>query len=145
MKVFGTTVISVLLLFLFIDPSTAAIKSIKIQSDNRSLILLGKFRFTRYGNLSISISNLSVSDPVASLYDPSVIGFFLLSDETLIELVFARQRNPNFCVWDTHLVSYLFTLRDISNPQSSLLVTGPSPHTTLTYVCMNRKKLATLY
>ncbi|KAJ0806202.1 putative transmembrane protein GPR107/GPR108 [Helianthus annuus] len=114
MKVFGTTVISVLLLFLFIDPSTAAIKSIKIQSDNRSVILLGKFGLTRYGNL-----NLSVSDPVASLYDPSVIGFFLLSDETLIELVFAGQRNPNFCVWKTHLVSYLFTLRDISDPQSS--------------------------
>ncbi|KAM0024640.1 putative transmembrane protein GPR107/GPR108 [Helianthus debilis subsp. tardiflorus] len=119
MKVFGTTVISVVFLFLFIDPSTAAIKSIKIQSDNRSVILLGKFGFTHYGNLSISISNLSVSDPVASLYDPSVIGFFLLSDETLIELVFEAQRNPNFWFWDIHLVSYLFTLRDISDPQSS--------------------------
>ncbi|KAI3823411.1 hypothetical protein L1987_04846 [Smallanthus sonchifolius] len=121
-----------LLLFLFITPSTVAIKSIKIRSDDRPIILFEKFGFTHTGNVSVSISNVSVSSTILQLYDPSVVGFFLLPDETLIQILLEVQQNPNFCVMDSKFVSLLFTLADISPSQSSFnksfTVTNPNEY-----------------
>ncbi|XP_076953717.1 protein CANDIDATE G-PROTEIN COUPLED RECEPTOR 7-like [Bidens hawaiensis] len=115
MIVLGKTVTAILLLFLFATPSTAAIKSIKIQSDNRPVILFHKFGFTHTGNLSITISNVSVTSTDSS-YDPSLIGFYLLSDSTLIQLL---QQSPTLCLMDLMFVSLFFTFRDLSPSQSS--------------------------
>ncbi|KAK9072753.1 hypothetical protein SSX86_009188 [Deinandra increscens subsp. villosa] len=114
-----------LLFFLFTAPSTAAIKSIKIRSDNRPVILFRKFGFTNTGNLSIAISNLSVTS-TKSPYDPSRIGFFLLWDQTLIQRVLLEvEQNPDFCIVDSIFLSLLFTFRDIPAKHSSFNLSYP--------------------
>ncbi|KAM0045437.1 putative transmembrane protein GPR107/GPR108 [Helianthus debilis subsp. tardiflorus] len=50
-----------LLFFLLTDPSTAEIKSLKIRSDNRPMILFEKFGFTHTGFASVAISSVSVT------------------------------------------------------------------------------------
>ncbi|KAK9072754.1 hypothetical protein SSX86_009189 [Deinandra increscens subsp. villosa] len=134
MSVLGKTVTFILLIFcLLTAPSTAAIKSIKIRSDNRPLILFEKFGFTNSGNLSIAISNLSVIS-ADSLFDPdpSFIGFFLLSDEKQIQFLFEIQQSPGLCVLDSMFVTLLFTFQNVSELHSlfhrSYNVTHPNEY-----------------
>ncbi|KAK7279413.1 hypothetical protein RJT34_24465 [Clitoria ternatea] len=108
--------ITVLILFLLylISPSTAEIKTLTITSDSRPMILFEKFGFTHSGHVSIAVSSVSVVSPSQS--DPSRLGFFLLSEESLVQVLIEIQQNPNFCVLDSHYITRLFTFRDLSPP-----------------------------
>ncbi|XP_076938638.1 protein CANDIDATE G-PROTEIN COUPLED RECEPTOR 7-like [Bidens hawaiensis] len=118
----------ILFFFLFTSPSTAEIKSLKIRSDNRPMILFEKFGFTHYGFASVAISGVSVTSTL-SQPDPSRLGFFLLSEESLIQVLLELQQNPNFCVVDSQFVKLLFTFRDLSPPpQSAFNRTYPVTH-----------------
>ncbi|KAK9072756.1 hypothetical protein SSX86_009191 [Deinandra increscens subsp. villosa] len=112
-------IVILLIFFLFTAPSTAAIKSIKIRSDNRPLIVFVEFGFTHTGFISLEISNVSVTS-TGSLYDPSLICFFLLKDRPANKLLLELEQSPGGCILDSTFDSPLFTLRDVSESHSSL-------------------------
>ncbi|WOG96542.1 hypothetical protein DCAR_0415878 [Daucus carota subsp. sativus] len=107
-----------LLLLALLSPTTAEIKNLKIISDARPMILFEKFGFTHTGFVSVSVSSVSVASTL-SQPDPSRLGFFLLSEESLIQVLLELQQNPNFCVVDSHYINLLFTFRDLSPPPHS--------------------------
>ncbi|CAI8602693.1 unnamed protein product [Vicia faba] len=117
-----TTVVSLItILFLSITPpSTAEIKSLTITSDTRPMILLEKFGFTHFGHVRIAVSEVSVAAS-GSQPDPSHLGFFLLSEESLLQVLIEIQQNPSFCVLDSRYITRLFTFRDLSPPPTASL------------------------
>ncbi|KAL6326714.1 hypothetical protein AAG906_010888 [Vitis piasezkii] len=96
--------------------SVAEIKNLKITSDARHMILFEKFGFTHTGQVSIAVSGVSVEATSAATGTPanSRIGFFLLSDESLLQVVQESTQNPNFCVLDSQFTIHLFTFLDLT-------------------------------
>lgn len=82
------------------------------------MILFERFGFTHTGQANISVSSVSVMSSVASP-DPSRLGFFLLSEESLIQVLLELQSNPSFCVLDSNYITKLFTFRNLSPPPHS--------------------------
>lgn len=130
-----------LLFFIFTAPSYADIKSVKIRYDDRGLIDFHKFEFTNMGQLSVSISSVSVASmPVTSNLsrpDLSRIGFFLVSDYAINYMVGEHIS----CYLDSKYISLLFTFQDFSNPSQSSFnksyaVTYPNSYT-LTFANCN--------
>ncbi|XP_054802695.1 protein CANDIDATE G-PROTEIN COUPLED RECEPTOR 7-like [Prosopis cineraria] len=110
-------VLILLLLFSVLSPSSAEIKSLTINSDTRPMILFEKFGFTHKGHVSIAVSSVSVAAlSSASQPQSSNLGFFLLNEESLVQVLIEIQQNPSFCVLDSHYISRLFTFRDLSPP-----------------------------
>ncbi|KAL4576535.1 hypothetical protein LXL04_012630 [Taraxacum kok-saghyz] len=107
-----------LLLFTFsllTPPVTAEIKTLKIESDNRPMVLFEKFGFTHRGFASVAVSSVSVTFD-RSQPDPSRLGFFLLAEGSLNQVLVEFKRKPNFCVVDSKFISLLFTFQDLSPP-----------------------------
>ncbi|XP_057438405.1 protein CANDIDATE G-PROTEIN COUPLED RECEPTOR 7-like [Lotus japonicus] len=129
-----TSSFAVLLLLSLLTPSTAEIKSLTINSDTRPMILFEKFGFTHKGHVSIAVSSVSVAVLTsASQPESSRLGFFLLNEETLVQVLMEIQQNPSFCVLDSHYIFRLFTFRDLSPPPSASVnrsypVTNPNEY-----------------
>ncbi|KAK4392204.1 protein CANDIDATE G-PROTEIN COUPLED RECEPTOR 7 [Sesamum angolense] len=98
--------------------TSAEIKTLKITSDSRPMILFERFGFTHTGQATIAVSSVSVGSSVSGT-DPSRLGFFLLSEESLIQVLLELQTNPSFCVLDSKYINALFTFRDLSPPPDS--------------------------
>ncbi|KAK3006713.1 hypothetical protein RJ639_017810 [Escallonia herrerae] len=107
-----------IVLLLYPSPMAAEIKSLKITADARPMILFEKFGFTHTGTAAVTLSSVSVSSSL-SVPDPSRLGFFLLSEESLIQVLLELQQNPNFCVIDSKYIKLLFTFRYLSPPPHS--------------------------
>ncbi|THU72985.1 hypothetical protein C4D60_Mb04t18010 [Musa balbisiana] len=113
-----------LLLLALIYPSKAEIKTLEISSDSRQIILFEKFGFNHRGTVSISLSGVSFassSSGAAPTVDLSLLGFFLISDESLIQAAYYSQQNPNpssypDCVLMSPYVRFLFNFIDLSPP-----------------------------
>lgn len=103
---------------LLLHPSSAEIKSLSIASDSRPMILFEKFGFTHTGHVTISVSSVSVSSSHSGT-DPSLLGFFLLSEEALLQVLLEIQQNPQLCVLNSLHINPLFTFRDLSPPPNS--------------------------
>ncbi|XP_020598005.1 protein GPR107-like isoform X1 [Phalaenopsis equestris] len=114
----------VLFVFLFLNIifcSNAEIKKPRIKSDSRSMILLEKFGYTQRGFVEITVTDVSLSSSL-STPDPALFGFFLLSEEDLVQAIFESQQqnpgsNPNsngniVCVLSRPYIHLLFTFRD---------------------------------
>lgn len=82
------------------------------------MILFERFGFTHTGQATITVSSVSVVSTVGAI-DPSRLGFFLLSEESLIQVLLELQTNPSFCVLDSKYIHLLFTFRDLSPPPNS--------------------------
>ncbi|PKI60984.1 hypothetical protein CRG98_018614 [Punica granatum] len=113
-------------------PSSAEIKTLTISSDARPMILFEKFGFTHTGHVTISISAVSVASALTTP-DPSRLGFFLLSEESLLQVLIEMQQSAQFCVLDSHYIISLFTFRDLSPPphasfNQSYPVTSPNEY-----------------
>ncbi|CAD5163054.1 unnamed protein product [Musa acuminata subsp. malaccensis] len=84
----------VLLVFLTVLASIsscmAEIKNLKISSDFRAIILFEKFGFTRRGEVAVAVSDVSISSTLGAP-DHSLLGFFLPSDESLIQAAYDSQ------------------------------------------------------
>ncbi|KAL8039556.1 hypothetical protein ABFX02_10G043600 [Erythranthe guttata] len=106
------------LLLVLLPLASAEIKSLKISADSRPMILFERFGFTHTGRTTIAVSSVSVMSNVGSP-DPSRLGFFLLSEESLIQVLLELQGNPSFCVLDSNNINRLFTFRDLSPPPHS--------------------------
>ncbi|KAJ4970416.1 hypothetical protein NE237_003515 [Protea cynaroides] len=116
-----------LLLFLsllLLPFASAEIKNLKITADSRGMILFEKFGFTHTGHVTITVSDVSYSSSL-SQPDLSRFGFFLLSDEALIQVLLEAEPNPNFCVLDSLYISHLFTFKDVSLSNQSFSHTYP--------------------
>ncbi|KAL6534237.1 Protein CANDIDATE G-PROTEIN COUPLED REPTOR 7 [Orobanche hederae] len=107
-----------ILLALTLTLTSAEIKNLKISADSRPMILFERFGFTHTGQATIAVSSVSVISDVGSP-DPSRLGFFLLSEESLIQVLLELQSNPSFCVLDSKYINLLFTFRDLSPPPHS--------------------------
>ncbi|KAM7526281.1 hypothetical protein LguiA_016183 [Lonicera macranthoides] len=105
-------------LLLLLLPASAEIKNLKISADSRPMILFEKFGFTHTGFVSVAVSSVSVTSSLARP-DSSRLSFFLLSEESLIQVLLQLQQNPNFCVIDSKYINLLFTFRDLSPPPHS--------------------------
>ncbi|KAK4432400.1 protein CANDIDATE G-PROTEIN COUPLED RECEPTOR 7 [Sesamum alatum] len=115
----GRLPLLLLLPFLLLLPLTSAeIKTLKITSDSRPMILFERFGFTHTGQATIAVSSVSVVSSAGGT-DPSRLGFFLLSEESLIQVLLELQTNPSFCVLDSKYINLLFTFRDLSPPPDS--------------------------
>ncbi|OVA03564.1 Transmembrane receptor [Macleaya cordata] len=125
-------IFSISLLSLLLLQSVAEIKNLQISADSRPMILFEKFGFTHTGHSYISVSDVSYSSTLAKP-EPSRLGFFLLSEESLIQVLFEIEQNPNFCVLDSHYILSLFTFKDLVSPQNpsfnhSYPVTNPNEY-----------------
>ncbi|KAI3705373.1 hypothetical protein L1987_75609 [Smallanthus sonchifolius] len=112
-----------LLLFafpLFTPPVTAEIKSLTVTEDNRPMILFEKFGFTHKGFTSVTISSVSVTSSL-SQPDPSRLGFFLLSEGSLNQVIMELELTRNPCIIDSKFISLLFTFQDLAPPPHSTI------------------------
>ncbi|KAJ1688660.1 hypothetical protein LUZ63_012815 [Rhynchospora breviuscula] len=108
------------------------IKTLKVTADNRPLILFEKFGFNQRGSITVQVHYASLS--AAPFPAPSLLGFFLVSDESLIHPSnplpsFNPNPNDNNCVLFHPYVKLLFTFHDLSPPPSrSINRTFPISH-----------------
>lgn len=109
------SIFSFSVLLLLLPSVTAEIKTLTITADSRPMILFEKFGFTHTGHVTVSVSGVSVASTLSSP-DPSRLGFFLLSEESLLQVLMELQQNPSFCVLDSQYILSLFTFRDLSPP-----------------------------
>nr|CAD1817593.1 unnamed protein product [Ananas comosus var. bracteatus] len=85
-------VVAAVVVVAMIGPSAAEIKTLKIESDPRAIILFEKFGFTPRGSVTISVSSATATASSSlSAPDPSLLGFFLVSDEELLQASYASQ------------------------------------------------------
>ncbi|MBA0693157.1 hypothetical protein Goari_010662, partial [Gossypium aridum] len=52
---------------------------------------------------------------------PSLLGFFLLSEESLLQVLLEIQQNSHFCVLNSRYIQHLFTFSELSPPPLSRL------------------------
>ncbi|KAK4377672.1 hypothetical protein RND71_003968 [Anisodus tanguticus] len=135
-----------LLLLCLVSFTTAEIKKLKISSDPRAMILFERFGFTHTGQVAITISSVSVISTLVTP-DPSRLGFFLLSEEALIQVLLELQQNPTFCVLDSKFINLLFTFRDLSPPPNSSFnqsypVTSPNEYSLFFANCAPESKVS---
>ncbi|KAL6138667.1 hypothetical protein ACLB2K_063946 [Fragaria x ananassa] len=112
--------------------TAAEIKSLTISADTRPMILFEKFGFTHTGHVTIRVSSVSVTSKIAEI-DPSRLGFFLLSEESLLQVLVEIQQTPQLCVLDSRYISRLFDFRNLSPPPASTFnhsypVTSPNEY-----------------
>ncbi|CAJ1968404.1 unnamed protein product [Sphenostylis stenocarpa] len=105
------------IVFLLLSPSTAMIKTITISSDTRPTILFQKFGFTNAGHATVAASSVSVVAPSAP--DLSRLGFLLISDASLPQVLTEIGQHPSFCILDSHSILRLFTFNNLSLPPSA--------------------------
>ncbi|KAF6166470.1 hypothetical protein GIB67_038207 [Kingdonia uniflora] len=117
--------ISLVIFSFLLSLASAEIKTLTITSETRPMILFERFGFTHYGHVSVSVSEVSFTSTISQQQpDPSRLGFFLLSEEALIQVLIESEQNPNFCVLDSHYIQSLFTFKDLvisDNPKNSKL------------------------
>ncbi|KAG5582931.1 hypothetical protein H5410_053558 [Solanum commersonii] len=135
-----------LLLLCLVSFTTGEIKKLKISSDPRAMILFERFGFTHTGQAAISVSSVSVISTLATP-DPSRLGFFLLSEEALIQVLLELQQNPTFCVLRSKFINSLFTFRDLSPPPNSSFnrsypVTSPNEYSLFFANCAPESKVS---
>lgn len=97
-----------ILLLFFLPCCLSEVKTISFQSDPRPIILFEQFGFTLSGfvNLSVSVS--------ASSQHPSLQGFFLATQEALVQVVLHFEKFQ-VCLLENTLVRQLFTFKDLDD------------------------------
>jgi G protein-coupled receptor 107 len=127
-------------------PVTAEIKTESFREDPRPSIMFEKFGFSKTGAVRIIVSGAAVSSPVARA-DTKHLGFFLLSDESLIHAIYEAQEGPTAekraaatggedpetksrCVLSSPYVKKLFTFHDMKGGHynKSFPVTHPDEY-----------------
>ncbi|EES18358.1 protein GPR107 [Sorghum bicolor] len=134
-------------------PVAAEIRKESFREDPRSSIMFEKFGFSKSGRVRIIVSGAAVSSPVARP-DNAELGFFLLSDESLLHAIDEAQEGPTRekraaatngggedpdgssgagagCVLDSPYVKKLFTFKNMKGGHynKSFPVTRPDEYT----------------
>ncbi|KAJ0235091.1 Protein CANDIDATE G-PROTEIN COUPLED RECEPTOR 6 [Hirschfeldia incana] len=100
---------AVVILLVLATLAVAEINSITISDDSRPVILLQKFGFTQTGHVTISISS-------SSSQNPSRTGFYLVEEEMVLRVDIELQKNPSFCVLDSHYVHHFDQSYQVTSP-----------------------------
>ncbi|MCO5584704.1 hypothetical protein L7F22_038636 [Adiantum nelumboides] len=122
---FGATLIlliSCLLLWVGLPQlSIAEIKNFIFEGDTRPIILFEKFGFSLRGMVNISISEVALApvSPGAASPDPAQLGFFLATDDALVQVILEYERSE-VCLLKNRLVLFLFAFSDL-DPQTNSL------------------------
>ncbi|CAA7021196.1 unnamed protein product [Microthlaspi erraticum] len=138
----------VFFVLLFSTLTVAEIKSITLSDDSQAVILFQKFGFSRMGHVTVSASSVSVSSPSYSpTPDSSRLGFILISDELLPQVVREFQQDLYLCILDSHYVVHLFSFRDLSPPPRSQFnqtypVTHPDEYSLFFVNCVPETKVS---
>ncbi|GAA0141922.1 G-protein coupled receptor [Lithospermum erythrorhizon] len=82
------------------------------------MILFERFGFTHTGHVTITVSSVSVISTLTTP-NPKNLGFFLLSQQSLVQILIELQQNPNSCVLDSNFIKFLFNFQSLSPPPSS--------------------------
>ncbi|KAF3778326.1 Gpr107 protein [Nymphaea thermarum] len=110
------------LLLLLVSPSLAEIKHLRIESDSRSMILFEEFGFTPTGHVTISVSSVSWTpeNPASSTtFDPSTMGFLLLTEESLLQIIAEIEQLSHFCVLRSPHAHLLFDFHSLDTSTRS--------------------------
>eukprot|EP00252_Welwitschia_mirabilis_P027649 TRINITY_DN953_c0_g1_i1.p1 TRINITY_DN953_c0_g1~~TRINITY_DN953_c0_g1_i1.p1 ORF type:complete len:443 (+),score=65.73 TRINITY_DN953_c0_g1_i1:359-1687(+) len=92
----------------------AEIKEIRIKSDPRPVIMFEKFGFTRNGHVAISVKNVDIQKPPSAPDpDPGSMGFFLLTDEDLVQVLLDLEEDRGTCVLNSPHIKLLFSFKDL--------------------------------
>lgn len=99
---------------------SAEIRDSRIDSDSRAMIMFEKFGFTHTGHVEISVKDVAWTSTQQGP-DPelSTMGFFLLSDESLVQVLVELEENPNYCVLDSHFITPLFNFKELRRPDNT--------------------------
>ncbi|KAJ7564969.1 hypothetical protein O6H91_02G042000 [Diphasiastrum complanatum] len=127
---------ALLLLSLELLFASAEIRHVSIKDDSRSLIMFEKFAFGRDGRLEITVSNLGVH-PAASSSEPdlSVMGFFLATEEALVQIILETDGEQSRCVLENDKIRVLFTLNQTGHYDSTFEVRDANEYTLLFANC----------
>ncbi|XP_062181432.1 protein CANDIDATE G-PROTEIN COUPLED RECEPTOR 7-like [Phragmites australis] len=129
-------------------PAAGEIKTESFREDPRPSIMFEKFGFSQSGAVRIVVSGAAVSSSFARA-DPKKLGFFLLSDESLVHAIYESQEGPtpekraaaaggddpdaaaSGCVLSSPYVKKLFTFHDMEGGHynKSFPVTHPDEYT----------------
>eukprot|EP00249_Psilotum_nudum_P010821 c22789_g1_i1 orf=356-1672(-) len=95
----------------------AEIKHSAFRADSRPLILFEKFGFTLQGHVSISVTNTAWMVSESALTgvppDPSLMGFFISTDDALVQVLLEYEQKADFCVLHSDVIRRLFTFKDL--------------------------------
>lgn len=95
-----------------IPTCSAEIRDSKIDSDSRPMILFEKFGFTHRGHVQILVTDVSFkATQAAPDLDPSSMGFFLLTDEGLVQVLVELEQETHYCVLTSRFIKPLFTFK----------------------------------
>uniref|UniRef100_A0A7N0ZS63 Uncharacterized protein n=1 Tax=Kalanchoe fedtschenkoi TaxID=63787 RepID=A0A7N0ZS63_KALFE len=143
----STGLVFPVIIALFLHNAAAEIKNLKISSDARSAILLERFGFAHTGHVAISLRSVSVASPDDPPI-PSKLGFFLLSEEALIQTIIEANETPDyFCVLDSHYIIPLFNFQSLSPPprasyNDTFPVTAPNEYSLFFANCNPRTQVS---
>ncbi|XP_010490727.1 PREDICTED: protein GPR107 isoform X1 [Camelina sativa] len=131
---FITAVVVVVFLLSGATLTVAEIKSFTISDDSRPVIFFEKFGFTQTGHVTVSVSSVSVSSP--STTESSKLGFFVLTEESLLQVLLEMERNPRFCILDSNYILHLFTFRNRSQFDHSYSITSSGEYSIFFASCV---------
>ncbi|EFJ10843.1 hypothetical protein SELMODRAFT_183593 [Selaginella moellendorffii] len=89
--------------------AVAEIKRTKIKDDGRPLIMFEKFGFTNRGEVGIFVSEVHVSSEA----DLSLMGFFLSTEEALLQVFADVEKQPNQCILANPKIRALLRLNEV--------------------------------
>lgn len=124
---------------------SAEIRDSRIESDSRPMILFEKFGFTHEGHVEISVKDVALTS-IQQGPDPdlSTMGFFLLSEESLVQVLVELEENPNYCVLNSHYITPLFNFKELRDYQynNSYPVTDPNEYSLFFANCHTQYKVS---
>lgn len=148
----GSYYLSFFFLLSLLCLSSAEIKTLKVTADNRPLILFEKFGFNQLGFITVQVEYASLS--AAPFPAPSLLGFFLISDESLIHPSnplpnYNPNPNDGNCVLFHPYVKRLFTFHDLSPPPTRSInrtfpITHPDEYNLFFANCAPERALVTM-
>ncbi|XP_047328667.1 protein CANDIDATE G-PROTEIN COUPLED RECEPTOR 7-like [Impatiens glandulifera] len=121
---YAITILHCLLLLLLSPSATAEIKNLKFTADARPVISLENFGFTHSGQINIAVSIIA-----SSSRDPSQLGLFLVTKDSLNLLILEIEQKPFMCMLESnHIILLNLSYPLHSNFNISYPITSPNEY-----------------
>uniref|UniRef100_A0A0C9QTU1 TSA: Wollemia nobilis Ref_Wollemi_Transcript_10101_1950 transcribed RNA sequence n=1 Tax=Wollemia nobilis TaxID=56998 RepID=A0A0C9QTU1_9CONI len=125
---------------------SAEIRDTKIDSDSRPMILFEKFGFTHKGHVNISVFDVAfkATEPAADL-DPADMGFLLLTDEGLVQVLIELEQEPHYCILKSDHIKLLFNFKELDSSNrytNSFPITDPNEYSLFYANCRHQYQVS---
>lgn len=124
------------------------IKDIRIADDPRPIILFERFGFGRDGRVTVYIENVSYKSnrqhPNSPL-DPSRMGFFLVKDNLLPQILNSLEHVDHFCALSSNQVKAIFRFSDLtigSTYNGTVIISDPDEYNLVFGNCLPEYKVS---